>query len=625
MTDEANNSTQNSPSVPIDGDYTLTVNLSIPLSDTEIKTKSITRRFTISGKQASPEEVNIIDSNPAIAGAQRGLQRGLLEDIKSQVASGIEQVVASFTGRIGAIQAVFPPAGSLGDFPEVLPHIILKGSALPWLRRAIVDNNQIPWLALLLFDEKENPEINTDDNQTVINVRRDLLERILPTEDDLKFLAHVRQETDPMGSAVIVGNRLPKPGSMSIVHLVSMEGRYKDGKFDFQEAKEGDIIRLVSLYNWRFSCENRQQNFASLLMNLKPGTLRLPKNDNVDAEKYLAMGCVPLQHTTWEGSKDVSWYHGPLLPGENSLKEPPRPIQDSTELMRFNQVLALPDASYAAAWELGRLLAMQSRAFSTELYNWKRAYAQKSQSQKLQAMGRDLSHLPIGVAATAPTALPDANTIPPGVNAWFEGVGRLEGIPFNYLVPDERMLPPESIRFFILDWLWLECLHDGAFSIGPVSKYDKDLHAALPKPSRSITGFMLRSYIVASRPDLLVNGDGGASPWHMDHLSKDILICLFQGRQNVVDIHLKPEPMHFGVDGPDAGSTEFYILQETIGNKAKIAIPWHDSGLMVIHIGELARRLKAANSANFAMQMIEPEERVRFIVNGESFQQSNSR
>jgi hypothetical protein len=603
MTDD-----QNEQPVLKDGNYTLTVNLAIPLNKTETKNASITRHFTISGKKAAPADVNIIDSNPAISGARRDLQRGLFEDIISTVASGMGQVMTPFTGSIGAIQAVFPPAGSLGDYPDVLPHIILRGSTLPWLRRAIADNNQIPWLALLLLDENENPGINTDDNQTVIDVRRDLLERILPSEDDLKYLAHVRQGTGPMGSAVIVGNRLPKPGSASIVHLVSMEGRYKDGKFDFQDTKEGDLIRLVSLYNWHFSCENRQQNFASLLMNLKPGTLRLPKNDNADAEKYLAMGCVPLQHTTWEKNQNISWYHGPLLPGENTINEPPRPIRDSAELMRFNQVLGLTDTSYAAAWVLGRLLALQCKAFSTELYNWKRSYGQKSQAQKLQARGRDLTHLPI--SAPAPVS-----TVPPDVNAWFKGVEQLKGIPFNYLVPDERMLPPESIRFFYLDWLWLECLQDGAFSLGQATKLDASLHAALPKPSRLVTGFLLRSDIVAGWPDLLVNGDGEASPWHMDRLSKDILICLFQGRLNAVDIHLKPEPMHFGVDGPDTGSTEFYILQETMGNKAKIVIPWHDSGLRVIHIGELAKSLKAATSVDFASQMIEPAERVRFIVN----------
>jgi hypothetical protein len=35
------------------------------------------------------------------------------------------------------------------------------------------------------------------------------------------------------------------------------------------------------------------------------------------------------------------------------------------------------------------------------------------------------------------------------LNNWLARLKLLYGVPFNYLVPDEGMLPPESIRFFI--------------------------------------------------------------------------------------------------------------------------------------------------------------------------------
>jgi hypothetical protein len=50
----------------------------------------------------------------------------------------------------------------------------------------------------------------------------------------------------------------------------------------------------------------------------------------------------------------------------------------------------------------------------------------------------------------------------------------LHGVPFNYLVPDEGMPSPESIRFFYLDMNWVDALLDGAFSIG------RNLSAASP-------------------------------------------------------------------------------------------------------------------------------------------------
>ena len=60
----------------------------------------------------------------------------------------------------------------------------------------------------------------------------------------------------------------------------------------------------------------------------------------------------------------------------------------------------------------------------------------------------------------------EAVLVPEQISKWLGRLRLLKGVPFNYLVPDERMLPPESIRFFYLDINWIDSLLDGAFSIG---------------------------------------------------------------------------------------------------------------------------------------------------------------
>jgi hypothetical protein len=70
------------------------------------------------------------------------------------------------------------------------------------------------------------------------------------------------------------------------------------------------------------------------------------------------------------------------------------------------------------------------------------------------------------------TTTTEAPPLPDAVSAWFESLRKLEGVPFDYLVPDERMLPLESIRFFRVDNKWVGCLLDGAFSIGRVAGSD---------------------------------------------------------------------------------------------------------------------------------------------------------
>lgn len=44
--------------------------------------------------------------------------------------------------------------------------------------------------------------------------------------------------------------------------------------------------------------------------------------------------------------------------------------------MQFDPTTGMLDVSYAAAWTLGRQLALQDSAFSTALYNWKRGLQQ---------------------------------------------------------------------------------------------------------------------------------------------------------------------------------------------------------------------------------------------------------
>ncbi|HAJ58334.1 MAG TPA: hypothetical protein DCP31_02890, partial [Cyanobacteria bacterium UBA8543] len=118
------------------------------------------------------------------------------------------------------IHAVFPPDGSLGEHDNVLPHILLNRSTLPWEREVTpisTDKIPIPWMALLLFHEtdpppspqvltlkdlKQHPQwsdllLETGQQETdpvmVIDVPAELLSNILPSQDDLKYLAHVRQ------------------------------------------------------------------------------------------------------------------------------------------------------------------------------------------------------------------------------------------------------------------------------------------------------------------------------------------------------------------------------------------------------------------------------------------------
>ncbi len=64
------------------------------------------------------------------------------------------------------------------------------------------------------------------------------------------------------------------------------------------------------------------------------------------------------------------------------------------------------DVSYAAAWELGRLLALQNAHFSTELYKWKKQYGR---SINKAAQMKEVSHLPGANRDHSPAPIPDSD------------------------------------------------------------------------------------------------------------------------------------------------------------------------------------------------------------------------
>jgi hypothetical protein len=183
------------------------------------------------------------------------------------------------------------------------------------------------------------------------------------------------------------------------------------------------------------------------------------------------------------------------------------------------------------------------------------------------------------------------DAVPRDIAAWLGRLYTLAGVPFAYLVPDEEMLPPESIRFFALDDAWTQALLDGAFSLGRdltaiAANASVNLDRALlpgvhdaaraaaprrtrrgavfadpPPPKRPWTGFLLRSTVVADYPGLGVNvyplnhTPDDPQPKlipirRLDHLGPggDTIFGLVEGDAYRVDVHEAPELLHYGFD-----------------------------------------------------------------------------
>ena len=129
-----------------------------------------------------------------------------------------------------------------------------------------------------------------------------------------------------------------------------------------------------------------------------PPSFDAPTDDQAIVQQMIELGYTPMNHLTRvplikgdssEPIQTVSWYRGPFAPFATPLtldfiKDPDGPAKDQSplvfsadQLLRFDPNVGLYDMSYAAAWQLGRLIALQDQSFSIALYRWKKSVDQK--------------------------------------------------------------------------------------------------------------------------------------------------------------------------------------------------------------------------------------------------------
>ncbi|MBK7954123.1 MAG: hypothetical protein IPK02_09280 [Candidatus Accumulibacter sp.] len=478
------------------------------------------------------------------------------------------------------VYSVYPPKGQIGDFANSLPHVVFTRRTLPWERSLTPPRNKgdtRPWMALLVVsaadfpakdfpaskarklgelikpaaneawvgpDVKLDPYESADDLCNTIDLPWEVFQSVAPRLDDLAFLAHVREVNTGAKEtlsfladgwfSVVLANRFPLPGNSPLLtlenraYLVSLEG-LQDYLPGSAKPAANKPVRLAVLSSWSFHCCEAFA-FKASMNQLKVQLLRVPwpadgaaGSKLTSAEKQVhdawGRGYTALNHSTRLGEKTVSWYRGPLVPLYLSKETKYRFLPAADAALRYSPLDGMIDVTYAAAFQLGRLLALQDRHFATALYaNRNRVRRQINDllgrnrvSQFLGKTGTAVSEImtsrvkamhdgqtpPSGKASWAD--LPPSSdafqrgaadqetkhsgelqlttdfdlTIPQTVCQWLARLMLLYRVPFTYLLADERMLPPDSMRFFYLDPGWLKCLLEGACSVGRSVAHDE--------------------------------------------------------------------------------------------------------------------------------------------------------
>jgi len=513
-----------------------------------------------------------------------------------------------------------------------------------------------------------DPYDSEKDPCQTIDLPAPVFKAVMPRKVDLPYLAHVRQvETSNKETwsllkegkfSVVVCNRFPETqataggekdwGIVNTVCLVSLEGwgDYLD-KPDSLDA--GKSCRVLVLGSWRFTCQG-QSDFKSQMKDLnderllsrpplggKPAPQGGEDQALKDINQALKMGFIPVNHDLRNLDTTISWYRGPLVPMLYEMSMSYTDISCADAAQRYNPETGMFDASYAAAWQLGRLLALRDQAFAQALYRFRTDYQRwvrstnidalkkmadlQGQLGKLNALKPQLGqpdnirgwyaekltaakYLTNGDAAASVQALRQPE-FPATVQNWLGQAMLLYGVPFQYLVPDENMLPPKSIRFFYLNTEWINCLLQGACSVGRTSQTDeladqllrarffevsekmaeslrsnaklaadrrrngteekeKPVEEKAEPTTRSdeqpvlnwpLSGYLLRSPAVESWIGLEATAEGVDSTekalkplqiLRMDRLAPDILLCIYNGKVTEIEVKQPPEAIHFG-------------------------------------------------------------------------------
>lgn len=242
------------------------------------------------------------------------------------------------------------------------------------------------------------------------------------------------------------------------------------------------------------------------------------------------------------------------------------------------------------------------------------------------------------------------------------GLRNLVGVPFAHLVPDTRMLPVESLRFFHVDRDWTTTLVEGALSVGLAHRFDLALDdlvfgdggpGELPEQRTPLTGLLIRSHLVTGWPALEVRPYGNAQVTEgesalpvvrRDALASDVLLVLIEGVPARVELAEPQQGVHFGIDEPEDSRESDPLANGIIRLRAVVRSGGHEIGQetggqfpadpdlrlyvrepgagqpdTVLRIGELAGGLRTAlgltsvlTPSQFAIQMINAAQRRTF-------------
>lgn len=439
---------------------------------------------------------------------------------------------------------------------------------------------------------------------------------------------------------------------------------------------------------------SRAENPSDMLLKMPDIEAASGEEDDV-INKKLQQGYLPLEYKLISGEETFCFYRGPFasrLLSENLLN---KPCLTASAAVKYDEKYGLFDQSYASAWQLGRFAALSDSGYLdnlesfyregilllnkigaidglSELQNWqlKELLADDSKNKFSSLLKSDFVKKvsdKIDLVNNEKEIISDSSSscgsrevvfdlcdnvfkinnsdlkklildkldiyLQP-ILGFLQEMCLLKNVPFHYLVPDNRMLPFESIKLFYVDKQWLTAMIDGAITIGAQSlkksafyKYIfQEVYDLVISGVNIVSGLFLNSELVSNVPDFKINFYKNDKPVNMvvkNKLSSCLVICLLEDIPDSFEI-IEPEAaLNFGV----ASGNKVYLrsLQaENFGANNNICIDLSlkekclSKGAHVMNLSKFVEEIKGKSgkdklfSSEFGIQILQSPERVVF-------------
>lgn len=397
-----------------------------------------------------------------------------------------------------------------------------------------------------------------------------------------------------------------------------------------------------------------------------------------EAGARMGLGYAPILYSVDTGEKLLSWYRGPLTPQAPQDVSPLDGAQGGSKtsaesLLIYNQDHAVFDVSYSAAWTLGRLLGISrstGRNALSGLYEGARrtmnevvarlstpteitgvdsrtmttpqalADATPARSRLFRQLAEHYGTSPVREDTTGPAEL-----LPPGAAGvaaalerdevrtllrervsraaestadFFDALRLLRGIPFNYLVPDSRLIPHESIRFFYIDKYWISALLDGALHTGISTDQDREVVEFLREcvmdkleakyGAQPAAGCLIRSRLVTDYPGLVVQGrtlNNALVPLtRQEVIAPGLMLVLHEEIPATVALRVPPQSLTVGFTSDIPPFEHNRTLQKRYVTDQEAA-PHHKQGGEIIDGGAINADLYIGKRADVSADVVD--------------------